>query len=65
MTFLLMAGELDPVLPAWTTQMLHDALEPRVPDRKRLCLVIEPSVDHTVTPTMGMETLAWLRRWLR
>lgn len=65
LTFLLMAGELDPVLPAWTTQTLHDALRPRVPDPERLRLVIEPGVDHTVTPTMGMETLAWFRRWLR
>lgn len=65
LSFLLMAGELDPVLPAWTTQTLHDALRPRVPDPERLRLVIEPGVDHTVTPTMGAETIAWFRRWLR
>lgn len=64
LTFLLMAGELDPVLPAWTTQTLYDALRPRVPDPERLRLVIEPGVDHIVTPTMGMETIAWFRRWL-
>jgi hypothetical protein len=53
------------VLPAWTTQTLYDALRPRVPDPERLRLVVEPGVDHTVTPTMGMESIAWFRRWLR
>lgn len=65
LAFLLLAGELDPVLPAWTTQTLYDALRPRIPDADRLRLMIEPGVDHTVTPTMAMEAIAWFRRWLR
>jgi uncharacterized protein len=65
LTFLLLAGELDQVLPALTTQTLYDALQLRVPDPERLRLMIEPDVDHTVTPMMGMETIAWFRRWLR
>jgi dienelactone hydrolase len=65
LAFLMCAGELDPVLPAWTTQRLYDALMPRVSDPARLRLVIEPGVDHTVTPMMGMETIEWFRRWLR
>jgi hypothetical protein len=56
---------MDPVLPAWTTQTLYDALRPRVTDPERLRLVIEPDIDHTVTPTMGMETIAWFRHWSR
>jgi len=62
---LLLAGELDPTLPAWMTQALHDALRPRVADPDRLKIVIEPGVEHTVTPAMGAETIAWFRRWLR
>jgi fermentation-respiration switch protein FrsA (DUF1100 family) len=65
LSFLLLAGELDPVLPAWATQTLYDALHPRIPDAERLRLVIEPGIDHTVTPTMGMEAIAWFGRWLR
>jgi uncharacterized protein len=65
LSFLLLAGELDPVLPAWTTQTLYDALRPRVPDPERLRLAVEPGVDHTVTPTMGMESIAWFQRWMR
>ncbi len=64
-TLLLLAGELDPILPAWTTQAFHDALRPRVPDPDRLRIIVEPGVDHTVTPAMGVETIAWFRRWLR
>ncbi len=62
---LLLAGEHDTVLPAWTTQALHDALRPRVADPERLRILIEPGVDHTVTPAMAIETVAWFRRWLR
>ncbi len=62
---LLLAGELDPVLPAWTTQALYDALRPHVTDPERLNIIVESGVDHTVTPAMGRETIAWFRRWLR
>lgn len=65
LAFLLLAGENDPVLPAAMTQAFYDALRPKVPEQERLRLVIEPGVDHTVTPSMGMETIAWFRRWLR
>jgi dienelactone hydrolase len=64
LALLILAGERDPVFPAWAAQQLHDALRPLVADPARLRLVIEPGVDHTVTQTMGMEAISWFRRWL-
>ncbi len=64
LALLILAGADDPVFPTWSAQQFADALRPKVSDPARLRLVIEPGVDHTVTETMGMETIAWFRRWL-
>lgn len=64
LALLILAGAEDPVFPAWSAQQFYDALRPKVSDSARLRLVIEPGVDHTVTPTMGMEIVEWFRRWL-
>jgi dienelactone hydrolase len=64
LALLILAGEADPLFPAATAQAFYDALRPKMPDPAHLRLVIEPGVDHTVTERMGMETVAWFRRWL-
>jgi dienelactone hydrolase len=64
LAFLILAGENDPIFPVWSAQQFSDALRLMIDDPTRLRLVIEPGVDHTVTPTMGMETIEWFRKWL-
>jgi len=64
LALLIVAGENDPVFPAWSARRFYDALLPQMTDPARLRIVIEAGIEHAVTPSMGMETIEWFQRWL-